>query len=62
MYANRGDTIQPNGYLEERPRAKEIEMQNYNQQREDPRNDNYKQDNSKLISSETEEQQREDEE
>jgi hypothetical protein len=57
MYANRGDTIQPNGYLEERPRAKEIEMQNYNQQREDPRNDNYKQDNSKHISSETEEQQ-----
>lgn len=60
MYANRGETIQPNGYLEERPRAKEtkeIEMQNYNQHREDPRYDNDKQVDSKHISSETEEQQ-----
>jgi hypothetical protein len=56
MYANRGETIQPNGYLEEKPRAKEIEMQNYNQHRENPKYDNYKQDNSKHISSETEEQ------
>jgi hypothetical protein len=33
MYANRGDTIQPNGYLEDRNKKKEMEMQNYNQSR-----------------------------
>lgn len=60
MYANRGETIQPNGYLEERPRNKEIEMQNYNPPRESPkynayREENYKQEHSKQISSDVEE-------
>ena len=30
MYGNRGDTIQPNGYLADSNPRKEIEMRNFN--------------------------------
>ena len=48
MYANRGDTIQPNGYLEDRNKNKEMEMQNYKQSRQDAKYDHYRTDNNKL--------------